>query len=68
MDWKAANEGWEAKTDKWQARVEQNPEQGWIYTIKPLKGEEPNVMGNSSSAELCQSQVAAMIDIMAKWG
>jgi len=68
MEWKAgAGEKLEAKTDKWVACIERSEEHGWTYSIQPVTGAEPHVMGNSSSADLCKTQVANMIEIMAKW-
>lgn len=68
MEWKAGTgEKLEAKTDKWMACIERSEEHGWTYSIQPVNGTEPNVMGNSSSMEACKLQVASMIDIMAKW-
>lgn len=68
MEWQAgADEKMEAKTDKWVARIERAEEYGWTYSIQPVNGAEPHVMGNGSSADLCKTQVASMIEIMAKW-
>lgn len=68
MEWKVggANE-WEAATDKWAAKVSLEARGGWTYQIHPVGKEEPNCMGNGTSAEVCKAHVLTMIDIMDKW-
>lgn len=68
MEWQAGASGaLEAKTDKWAAKIEQSSEYGFVYSIKPLDKEEPNVFGNGASIENCKVQVQAMMGVMDKW-